>query len=90
MYEFVARLINVALPHVRDFHGVSRKAFDAQGNYNLGLREQTVFPEITFEDGSYIHTSLGTYFEGKGVKKQFVLRQGQKWNGGNNLDDYCH
>lgn len=46
--------------------------------------------EITFENGCYIHTSLGTYFKGKGVKKQFVLRQGQKWNGGNNLDDYCH
>ena len=46
--------------------------------------------EITFEDGSYIHTNLDTYFTGKGVKKQFVLRQGQKWNGGNNLDDYCH
>ena len=55
MYEFVDRLINVALPHVRDFHGVSRKAFDAQGNYSLGLREQTVFPEITFEDSAVLH-----------------------------------
>ena len=40
MYEFMDRLINVALPHVRDFHGVSRTAFDKQGNYNLGLKEQ--------------------------------------------------
>ncbi|MDO5474844.1 MAG: 50S ribosomal protein L5, partial [Candidatus Saccharibacteria bacterium] len=55
MYEFVDRLINVALPHVRDFHGVSKTAFDAQGNYNLGLKEQTVFPEITFEDAAVLH-----------------------------------
>ena len=55
MYEFVDRLINIALPHVRDFHGVSRVAFDAQGNYNLGLKEQTVFPEITFEDAAALH-----------------------------------
>ena len=55
MYEFMDRLINIALPHVRDFHGVSRKAFDAQGNYNLGLKEQTVFPEISFEDAAVLH-----------------------------------
>ena len=61
MYEFVDRLINVALPHVRDFHGVSRKAFDKQGNYNLGITEQTVFPEITFEDSSVLHGLMVTF-----------------------------
>ena len=48
MYEFVDRFINIALPHVRDFHGVPSKSFDEQGNYSVGLKEQTVFPEITF------------------------------------------
>ena len=68
MYEFVDRLINIALPHVRDFHGVSRKAFDAQGNYSLGLREQTVFPEITFEDAGVLH----------GLEITFIIKNGSK------------
>ena len=68
MYEFVDRLINIALPHVRDFHGVSREAFDAQGNYNLGLKEQTVFPEITFEDASVMH----------GLEVTFIIKNGSK------------
>jgi large subunit ribosomal protein L5 len=55
MYEFIDRLINIVLPRLRDFHGVSNKAFDAQGNYSLGLPDQTVFPEITFEDASLTH-----------------------------------
>ncbi len=46
MYEFLDRLINVALPRIRDFRGVSAKAFDGRGNYTLGLREQTIFPEV--------------------------------------------
>ena len=49
MYEFVDRLINIALPHVRDFHGVSAKAFDGRGNYALGIREQLLFPEIEYD-----------------------------------------
>ena len=48
-YEFVDRLINVALPRVRDFKGVSPKAFDGRGNYTLGIREQLIFPEIDFD-----------------------------------------
>ena len=68
MYEFVDRLINVALPHVRDFHGVPRTAFDAQGNYNLGLKEQTVFPEITFEDAAVLH----------GLEITFIIKNGSK------------
>ena len=49
MYEFMDRLINVALPRVRDFKGVSSKAFDGKGNYTLGVREQIIFPEINYD-----------------------------------------
>ena len=48
MYEFLDRLISVALPHVRDFRGVSSKSFDGRGNYTLGLRDQLIFPEIDY------------------------------------------
>ena len=49
MYEFLDRLVNIALPRVRDFRGVSRKSFDGRGNYALGLKEQLVFPEIDYD-----------------------------------------
>ena len=49
MYEFLDRLINIALPRVRDFRGVSGKSFDGRGNYALGLKEQIVFPEIDYD-----------------------------------------
>jgi len=49
MYEFLDRLINVAIPRVRDFRGLSPKAFDGQGNYSLGVREQIIFPEIDYD-----------------------------------------
>lgn len=49
MYEFLDRLINLALPRIRDFRGVSRRAFDGRGNYSIGLREQIVFPEINYD-----------------------------------------
>lgn len=49
MYEFLDRLINIALPRVRDFQGLNAKAFDGRGNYNLGIKEQIIFPEIEFE-----------------------------------------
>jgi large subunit ribosomal protein L5 len=49
MYEFLDKLVNVALPRVRDFRGVSAKAFDGRGNYALGIREQIIFPEINFD-----------------------------------------
>ncbi|MFZ1812735.1 MAG: 50S ribosomal protein L5 [Candidatus Saccharimonadales bacterium] len=55
MYEFLDRLVNVALPRVRDFHGVGAKGFDRKGNYNLGLLEQSIFPELTFEDTQTLH-----------------------------------
>ena len=49
MYEFLDRLVNIALPRVRDFHGVPQKSFDGNGNYSLGLKEQIVFPEIDYD-----------------------------------------
>ena len=49
MYEFVDRLFSVALPRVRDFHGVPSKSFDGRGNYSLGLKEQLIFPEIDYD-----------------------------------------
>ncbi len=55
MYEFADRLINLVLPRLRDFHGVSLKAFDKQGNYSLGLSDQSVFPELTYEDTATPH-----------------------------------
>lgn len=55
MYEFLDRLVNIVLPRLRDFHGVSNKAFDKQGNYSFGLTDQTVFPEIAFEDAPITH-----------------------------------
>jgi large subunit ribosomal protein L5 len=55
MYEFLDRLVNVSLPRVRDFHGVGAKGFDKGGNYNLGILEQSVFPELNFEDTQTLH-----------------------------------
>jgi large subunit ribosomal protein L5 len=55
MYEFLDRLLTVVLPRLRDFHGVSAKAFDKQGNYSLGLTDQSVFPELTFEETTTPH-----------------------------------
>ena len=49
MYEFLDKLVSVALPRVRDFHGVNQNAFDGRGNYTLGVKEQLIFPEINFD-----------------------------------------
>ncbi len=49
MYEFLDKLVSVSLPRVRDFHGVSKKAFDGRGNYTLGIKEQLIFPEIDYD-----------------------------------------
>jgi len=54
-YEFLDRFVSVALPRVRDFHGVSAKAFDREGNYNLGIVEQSIFPELSFEETQVLH-----------------------------------
>lgn len=64
MYEFADRLINLVLARLRDFHGVSARSFDKQGNYSLGLTEQSVFPELNFEDTTTPH----------GLQVVFVIR----------------
>lgn len=64
MYEFMDRLINIILPRLRDFHGVSLKAFDKSGNYNIGISDQSVFPELTFEETTTTH----------GMQVGFVIR----------------
>ena len=64
MYEFMDRLINIVLPRLRDFHGVSNKAFDKSGNYSLGLVDQSVFPELTFEETTTVH----------GIQAVFVVK----------------
>lgn len=55
MYEFMDRLISIVMPRLRDFHGVSNKAFDKSGNYSIGLVDQSVFPELTFEETTTTH-----------------------------------
>jgi len=55
MYEFTDRLIRIVLPRLRDFHGVSLKAFDSTGNYSIGITDQSVFPELSFEETTTLH-----------------------------------
>jgi large subunit ribosomal protein L5 len=55
MYEFADRVINIVLPRLRDFHGVSKRAFDKQGNYSLGFTDQSAFPELSYEDTATPH-----------------------------------
>jgi large subunit ribosomal protein L5 len=55
MYEFLDRLVNIVLPRLRDFHGVNAKAFDKQGNFSVGLVDQSVFPELTFDETTTTH-----------------------------------
>lgn len=76
MFEFLNRLINVALPRVRDFKGVSPKGFDGRGNYTLGLTEQTIFPEINIDSVERVYgmsviivTSAKTDKEGRSLLK---------------------
>jgi large subunit ribosomal protein L5 len=80
MYEFLDRLINIALPRVRDFRGVKGTSFDGRGNYAMGLKEQIVFPEIDFDKiddvlgmDIIICTTAGTDAEAKALLKQFNM-----------------
>ena len=50
MYDFLSRLINIVLPRIRDFRGISPNGFDGRGNYSLGLKDQLIFPEISYDD----------------------------------------
>ena len=67
MYEFLDKLVSVSLPRVRDFHGVGTK-FDKGGNYNLGLTDQSIFPELTFEETQLVH----------GMQITFTIKNGNK------------
>jgi large subunit ribosomal protein L5 len=55
MYEFLDRLITIVMPRLRDFHGVPVSAFDKQGNYSIGLKDQSVFPELSYEETTVLH-----------------------------------
>ena len=80
MYDFLDKLINVALPRVRDFHGVSNNSFDGRGNYTLGIREQLIFPEINYDDVNRVRgldvvivTTANTDEESHELLKQFGM-----------------
>jgi large subunit ribosomal protein L5 len=80
MYEFLDRLVNIALPRVRDFRGVSGKSFDGRGNYALGLKEQLVFPEVDYDQVSDVRgmdiiivTTARTDAEAKALLKGFDM-----------------
>jgi len=80
MWEFLDRLVNVALPRIRDFKGISPKAFDGRGNYTLGLKEQIIFPEIEYDKVDKIRgmditicTTASTNEEGLALLKQFSM-----------------
>jgi large subunit ribosomal protein L5 len=80
MYEFLDRLITLALPQVRDFRGVPAKGFDGRGNYNLGIKEQIIFPEIDYDRIDHIRgmnitivTSAQTDEEGRELLKSFGM-----------------
>jgi large subunit ribosomal protein L5 len=80
MYEFLDRLLNVALPRVRDFRGVSSKSFDGRGNYTLGVKDQLIFPEIDYSKvektkgmNICITTSARTDAEGLALLKQLGM-----------------
>lgn len=80
MYEFLDRLLNISLPRVRDFKGLSPKAFDGKGNYSLGIKEQLIFPEINYDKIDKIKglnvtivTSAKTDEEGRALLKQMGM-----------------
>jgi len=80
MWEFLDRLVNIALPRIRDFRGVSPKAFDGRGNFTLGVKEQIIFPEIDYDKIDKIRgmditicTSAKTNDEGRALLKQFSM-----------------
>ncbi len=80
MYAFLDRLINVALPRIRDFRGVSPKSFDGRGNYTLGIREQLIFPEISYDAIDQVRgmdisivTTARTDEEGRALLKAFGM-----------------
>ena len=80
MWEFMDRLVNVALPRIRDFKGVSPRSFDGRGNFTLGIKEQIIFPEIDYDKIDKIRgmditicTTANTNDEGRALLKQFNM-----------------
>jgi len=80
MWEFLDRLVNIALPRIRDFKGISEKSFDGRGNYTLGLKEQIIFPEIEYDKVDKLRgmdvticTTATTNEEGLALLKQFRM-----------------
>ncbi|MCY7389997.1 MAG: 50S ribosomal protein L5 [Leptolyngbyaceae cyanobacterium CAN_BIN12] len=80
MYAFLDRFINLALPRIRDFRGISPKSFDGRGNYTLGIREQLIFPEIEYDSIDQIRgmdisiiTTANTDEEGRALLKEFGM-----------------
>jgi len=80
MWEFLDRLVNIALPRIRDFKGVSPKSFDGRGNYTLGVKEQIIFPEIDYDKIDKVRgmditicTTANTNDEGRALLKQFSM-----------------
>jgi large subunit ribosomal protein L5 len=80
MYEFLDKLVTVSLPRVRDFHGVPTKSFDGRGNYTLGVKEQLIFPEISFDDVDKVRgmdivivTTANTDEEGRALLKELGM-----------------
>jgi large subunit ribosomal protein L5 len=91
MYEFLDRLVNIAMPRIRDFRGVSAKGFDKRGNYNMGLKEQLIFPEINYDRVDKIRgmdiaiaTTATNDEEARALLEGFnfpFIKQGQQNNG---------
>jgi large subunit ribosomal protein L5 len=80
MYEFLDRLVSIALPRVKDFRGVNPNAFDGNGNYSLGITEQIIFPEINFDKIEQVSglnvaivTTAGSDEEGRALLKKFGM-----------------
>src|SRR6478752_745990 len=89
MYEFLDRLVSIALPRIRDFRGLSPRSFDGRGNYSIGIREQIIFPEINYDDVSTIrgldvaitttaHTDEQAYALLRGLGLPFAAREGEE------------
>jgi large subunit ribosomal protein L5 len=80
MYNFLTKLINIVLPRIRDFRGISPNSFDGRGNYNLGLKEQLIFPEVSYDDVTQIRgldisivTTAKTDEEARALLKAFGM-----------------
>nr|YP_009244011.1 ribosomal protein L5 [Sporolithon durum]AMK96253.1 ribosomal protein L5 [Sporolithon durum] len=77
MYDFLNKLINLALPRIRDFRGISKKSFDGKGNYNLGIKEQLIFPEIEYENVEKIRgMDISIVTTAKSDQESFALLKG--------------